>query len=107
DEFEPDMPPVYGAGHLLGDLFNPGEVGVQMAAGMGAVAIDHDAIRAWMENTGARRGAWECRFLVRLSQDYTAESNKATKRDRKPPWKAPDAKPEKTALQLSIRNFIN
>lgn len=101
------MPPLYSGVHLIGDLFNPGEVGVQMASGLGSVAIDHRAVLAWIEDTGARRAPWERRFLVRLSQEFVAELHKAEKRDRKPPWKAPDVKPEKTALQLSIRNFSN
>lgn len=101
------MPPVSGWVHLIGDLLNPGEVGVQMASGLGAAPIDHRAVLSWIENTGARRAAWERRILIRLSHEYVAESHKATKRDRKPPWRAPDAKPEKTALQLSIRNFVS
>lgn len=101
------MPPIDGWGHLIGDLFLPGELGVKKAAGMGESPIDHGDIRDWMENTNVRRKPWECRVLVRLSHEYLTEAQKATKRDRKPPWKAPDAKPEKTALQLSIRNFSN
>lgn len=106
-DYEPDLPPIEGGTYLANDLFDRGEAGASVAGAMGEGPLTHEALRAWMHNTGVRRSPWECRVLIRLSFEYLFEKQAAEKRDAKPPWATPEAKPQKTALQLSIRNFNN
>jgi hypothetical protein len=102
EDYTPDMPPLVGMEHLLHALFEIGPVTSGAAGPIGQADI------GWYQwNTGVRFTAWECRTLRNLSAMYLDQSNKATQRDCKPPWITPYVKPEKTALQLSIRNFDN
>ena len=85
---------------MIGYLF---EIGPASSTGMGSAPIAFLEILAWMSLTGIALTAWEARSLRRLSVEYVSESRKAEKIDAQPPWKAPDAKPVPTALQLSLR----
>lgn len=98
------MPPVEGAGYLLGYLW---EVGPTLVAGMGAGPITHGELLAWMDLTGIPLQPWEARFLRRLSHEYLVEAHKAEKRDCKAPWRTADSKPEISDTQASLRALAN
>ncbi len=99
-DYQPDMPSVEGADHLIRYLW---EIGPTMAAGMGAGPITHGELLAWQMLTGIKLEPWESRFLRRLSQEYLVESQRAEKRDARPPWVAEPAKPPVTDLQAALR----
>jgi len=98
NDYQPDMPPLDDAEYLRGYLFDAGPI---VNTGMGGVSLRSEHLIAWQKETGVRLSAWEARVLRRLSQEYLAETHRAAKRGCKPPWLAPDFKPEKTALQVS------
>jgi hypothetical protein len=100
------MPPILGAAHLIGDLFNPGECGITVAGAMGAIPLTHEAVRNWMENTRVWRAPWEIRFLIRLSFEYLAEQMKAKKRDAKPPWMDEVSEDDLRAVASGLRAAI-
>lgn len=85
DDFAPDMPPLSGAAHVVGYLY---ELGPIVAAGMGAAPVSHLEIAAWVRLTGIELHPWEVRFLRRLSGEYLAELHAAEKADRPAPWGA-------------------
>ena len=78
-----EMPPLIWGEYLLGYLF---EFGPTMAAGMGAGPLTASEIESWQHLLGIEFEPWEARLLRRLSNEYLAESHKATKRDCPPPF---------------------
>jgi hypothetical protein len=104
DKYDPDMPPLEGADHLLSYLL---EIGPTMAAGGYPGPITHEELRAWIDLTGIELQPWEARFLRRLSHEYLAESHKAEKSDCPAPWRSDDAKPEVSNTQAAIRALAN
>ena len=94
------MPPVSGFGNLVDILF---EVGPVLEGAMGPVRLTNEELLAWQTNSKRRLAPWACKLLIRLSREYRDEMSKADKRGAKPPWIAPDAKPEPTAAQLAMR----
>jgi len=102
DTYMPEMPPLEQGAYLVGYLL---DVGPTVAAGMGAGPITSKDLIAWQQETGVNLQPWEAKTLRRLSGEYLSESHRAEKLGCAPPWKSPDLKPEKTALQLSIQNF--
>lgn len=103
DLYQADMPPLEGAGYLIGYLF---EVGPTMAAGMGAGPVTHEELRAWMDLTGIELEPWEVRFLRRLSYEYLAESDRAEKRDCPDPWKSADNAPDLSVVANSLQQSL-
>ena len=103
DGYSPEMPPIAGAWHLIGYLF---EVGPTMASGMGAGSITHVELRAWQLNIGIELHPWEVRFLMRLSNDYVAESSKAEKPGCPAPWQPKDYVPDYSAVAKSMQQSI-
>lgn len=85
-DYQPDLPPLEGAAYLLGILY---EVGPLMSYGTGAGPVTQQEIRAWQDNIGIELQPWEVRLLRGLSQEYLAESRRATEPGSKPPWIAP------------------
>lgn len=83
DGSEIEMPPFDQGEYLIGYLY---EVGPTVAAGMGAGPVTFTEIAAWQAARGFELEPWEARLLRRLSIDYLAESQRATKRECPPPW---------------------
>lgn len=102
DDFRSDMPPLDGAAYLIEYLW---EVGPVMPGAMSAAPVTHEELRAWAELTGIELRPWEARFVRRLSRDYAAEGQRAVTLGCEPPWKMPSAKPEPSAVQLSLREL--
>jgi len=98
--FEPDMPPVNAAEHLVAYLF---EIGPTMPGGMGAAALTHGEILAWCALTGIQLLPWEARCIRRLSVDYLVESRRAEKRECLAPWCEQEVVPLVSATQAAIR----
>ncbi len=94
------MPPISGANYLVGYFF---EVGPTMAAGMGDGPVTFGEILAWAALTGVVLTCWDARALRSLSRIYLAEAHRATKLGTNSRWEQPEAKPEPTSLQLSLR----
>lgn len=104
EDYEPEMPPLYGTEYLLSHFF---EIGPTLAAGMGAGPITFLEIGLWMECTGIELQPWEARFIQSLSKEYLDESYKATKRDRPAPWRVEKAAPPPiTATQAWLRSLV-
>lgn len=98
EDYIPEMPPIKSAGYLRDCLFEIGPA-------MGTEQITWGEIDSWCNRTHEDLAPWAARALRRLSLEYLSASEAARKCDAKAPWLAPDSKPGKTALQLSIINF--
>jgi hypothetical protein len=83
DGGEIEMPPFDEGEYLIAYLY---ELGPTVASGMGAGPVTFAEMAAWQAARGFELAPWEARLLRRLSVDYLAESNRATKRDCLPPW---------------------
>ena len=103
EDFEPDMPPLDGAGYLAGYLF---EIGPTVAAGGYPGPVTHSEILAWARLTGTPLAPWEVRALRRLSVDYLAASNRAQERDSAPPWEGGDQAEQRVAVARQMRASI-
>lgn len=77
------MPAFDEGEYLIAYLY---ELGPTVASGMGAGPVTFAEMAAWQAARGFELAPWEARLLRRLSVDYLAESNRATKRDCLPPW---------------------
>jgi hypothetical protein len=53
------------------------EVGPTMPGAMGSVPVTHEELRCWQLNTGLRLFPWECLYIVRLSREWCAETERA------------------------------
>lgn len=105
----PDMPPVDGASHLIGYLF---EVGPTLSGSMGEGPLTNLELRAWQEAGGFELQPWESRFLLRLSREYLMQGHLAEKANCEAPWMPQDFAPEylraaSDSLRQSIRNLAN
>lgn len=69
--WEPQLPDVDGCGDLLEWFW---DVGPAHAGN----ALTHTELRAWQDNTGFRLQSWQARLLRRMSQEYLAESHRAS-----------------------------
>jgi hypothetical protein len=83
DGGEIEMPAFDEGEYLIAYLY---ELGPTVASGMGAGPVTFAEMAAWQAARGFELAPWEARLLRRLSVDYLAESNRATKRDCLPPW---------------------
>lgn len=72
------MPDPGGAEHLLAYLW---EMGPTVPAGPSVGPVTFQEMRAWSEVTGVFLEPWEYRTLRRLSADYLAELQRASKHD--------------------------
>lgn len=79
-----EMPPLDCGEYLLTHLYDLGPV---VAAGMGTGPVTYSEIEAWQRVSGITLLPWEAALIRRLSGEYAAESNAATKPDRPPPYK--------------------
>lgn len=79
EDFEPDMPDAGSAAYLLEHFWGIGPT-------QGDGVITSGELRDYQANMGITLSPWECRVLRRLSVDYLNESQRATKRDCKPPF---------------------
>ncbi len=102
EEYEPEMPLVEAAGHVLDYLF---EIGPTMLLGMGEAPLTHVELAAWQANTGVELSSWESRTLLRLSREYMTQGHKATKPDCAPPWTAGSAEARR-AVAINMRKSI-
>jgi hypothetical protein len=108
-KFEPDMPVVFGAEHLLAYLWDVGPV---MVSGGETVAVLHSELQAWQSNTGIELRPWEINFLRRLSSEYLSESFNARKEDCPAPWNEDEMTQEQRNIvakrvQSVMRSFVN
>ena len=101
--YMPELPPIEGAEHLIGYLWEVGP----LASGAAAQApVSFTEIRAWQDLSGIDLMPWEARFLRRLSFDYLTELHQAEKPDCKAPWQPTDYVPDFKAVSKSMRSAI-
>lgn len=79
----PVLPPAEEGFYLVEYLFEAGPV---ESTGMGAVVLSWRELRAWQKTMGITLAPFEGNILRRLSQEYLAESQRATDPDCPPPW---------------------
>jgi len=94
---EPIEMPQHDAEHIVSYLFEIGPT-------VGETALTHSEIDAWQRNTGIELDAWETRFVKRLSVEYLAESQRATKSSAPAPWA--DAPYVKSLVSNSLMDSI-
>lgn len=82
-DYRPEMPPLEGAEYLIDYLF---EVGPTVQGAMGPGRLTNEELLAWKINTGIRLLPWESRFLIKLSDAYLQELQKAEKILAVAPW---------------------
>ena len=104
DEYEPEMPPLSGAAHVVAYLY---EVGPVIAAGMGAGPITHVELRSWARLIGVKLRPWEARFIRRLSAAYLVELHAAEQPDRPSPWGAVRAQHVARTMREQIAALAN
>lgn len=78
-----EMPPIEWGQYLIDWLF---EIGPVMPTGMGSAPLTGVEIKAWQKLLGVKFQPIEARLLRRLSSEYAAASQAATKRDCPPPF---------------------
>lgn len=83
-EYMPEMPEIVAGRYLIDYLFDVGPV---VSGSMGSGPVTSKNLIPWMEEQGLSLQPWEARFIRRLSQEYLAESQKATDRKCPPPWR--------------------
>lgn len=71
--------PYCDASYVIDYLFDLGVT-------LGDAPINHQEIRAWMENTGIELDTWEARTIKFLSEAYLSMTHEATKIDSETPW---------------------
>lgn len=102
DEYQPPMPPLDAAEHVVGFLW---EIGPVLHGSMGAGPVTHEEIACWQQNIGVRLEPWEARFIRALSHEYLAESTRAESPDAQAPWQADGAEHRAVAAQ-GLKNAI-
>lgn len=97
----------------LPDLLAPGivdmlmEIGPTITGSMGQAPIEWRDIAAWQEITGITLPPWQASMLRRLSRDYLAESQEATKPDRPAPYAPEDAtEANRDAVASKVRGIF-
>lgn len=85
----PRMPPIGAGEYLVQYLF---EAGPTMPGGMGAAPLTFSELECWQRQVGVDLDPWEVRIVRRLSLEYCAESQAATKPDAPPPFNSSDAR---------------
>lgn len=86
---EPRMPPC-SAPIFIAWLF---DAGPYQASSMGKAALSPGWVAEWEAERGIRLEPWQRRLLRRLSGDYLAEGDRATKHDCPPPWQPSEMTP--------------
>jgi hypothetical protein len=102
DGINPAMPP-NDAPHLLEYFW---DVGPTIHGSMGESAVDWPQIESWQRQTGIELQPWQVRLLRRLSGEYLAESQKATKPNYPAPWKPEENTVDKAVKADSLRNAL-
>jgi hypothetical protein len=102
DGINPAMPP-NDAPYLLEYFW---EVGPALSGGMGDAPLTFQEIQSYQDQIGIELQPWEVRLLRRLSGEYLAESQKATKLNYPAPWKPEENTVDKAVKADSLRNAL-
>jgi hypothetical protein len=103
-DYEPDVPPIECASHLLTYLWQRGPT---LVGTMGQAALTDVDLVAFQENTGIELSEWEATTLIRLSREYLGESGAASKPDRDPPFESVDAERlRRHRIKQKLRAFL-
>lgn len=99
------MPTVSAGRYLIEYLW---EVGPVYHTGAGPAPLPYAEILAWQDSAGIELHPWEIATLRRLSMDYLAESQQATKPDRKAPYEVVDSRAIDAAqVNAKIDQFLS
>jgi hypothetical protein len=81
----PDMPDLPYGQYLIDHLF---EVGPTLSSGVGPSPLSFSEIESWQRQMCIELHPWELRLLRRLSAEYCAESQAATKQGAPAPFQS-------------------
>lgn len=98
------MPSIRAGEYLVHYLF---EAGPTMPGGMGPAPLTFVELESWQRQAAIDLDPWEVRLVRRLSVEYCAESQAASKPDAPPPFKSSDVRRlQQAKIDRALNEFL-